>query len=246
MKKIIVANFKMYKTHTTAIQWLSTYLNDLTIAAHENQIDLIICPSFTELATFHALLKSSPIQLGAQTCAAKVSGPLNGEVSAISLAEVGCSYTLVGHRDQRVYHGETDESVAQKVKLLIDAGIIPLICIGNVSQDIDTYYLEQQLNPIIGTLQHKAPTVLHIVYEPWWAIGTGITPSADELNAALVTIKNYLAKHLKSTQIVLLYGGSVDQTIIASFRSITELHGYLIGHASTEIDSLLQIINESH
>lgn len=229
VKKLLVANWKMQLSHDQACSWIETELPSVQEVCATTPHELVICPSFTTLSYGTTLFPDS--SWGAQTVGFEKQGAYTGDVSVLSLKELGVQYCLVGHSEQRRYRGVTDEQVAQKVALLRKQGIQPIVCIGEtVAQKHETKkILQTQLEQIIGNES------LIIAYEPVWSIGTGDVPSPEQLAQSVAIIKN-----LCGSQTRILYGGSVTDTKVALFGSYVE--GFLIGSASLDADRLKKII----
>ena len=132
MAKLVVANWKMEKTYRESVAWVEAY-KPLLVSC-DGRVELALCPSYTSLSTIGALLHDTGIKLGAQNCSEHERGPFTGDVSALSLKELGCTYCIVGHSERRLYHGETDMMIAQKAVILVRSGIIPIVCIGESGQ----------------------------------------------------------------------------------------------------------------
>ncbi len=237
MGKLIVANWKMQLTHTEALTWLSEDYPTVRLLAESSSHELVICPSFTELNYAVETYPDDP--WGAQNCCACTRGPYTGEVSAISLAELGIHYTIVGHSERRQYYDETDEDVGLKAYALFSQGIIPIICIGETEEERENYknVLRRQLEEITYTFKHfEAPLRPIIAYEPAWAIGSGITPHKKELQEVLDYIRDCTSEYNP----LILYGGSVNQQIATQFSSFVD--GFMIGSASLNSELLKKII----
>ena len=215
----------------------------------QNNIQLIICPSFVALASITALLKNSAISIGAQNCSAYESGAYTGEVSVLSLAQIGVTHCIVGHSEQRMYHHETTEQIINKIKLLYKYNITPILCIGETKENFlnnQTFTtLTQQLEPILHAIQQEKHPII-IAYEPVWAIGTGIIPEPEQLTTMFAWLFNLINLSISHNNIPLLYGGSINHQNIASLKRIPHIDGFLIGGASTNFEELKQIITLSH
>lgn len=210
---------------------------------------LIICPSFVALAPITAFLKSSAILVGAQNCSAYESGAYTGEVSTISLAQIGVTHCIVGHSEQRMYHHETTEHIIDKIKLLYKYNITPILCIGETKENFlnnQTFTtLTQQLQPILTAINHEKHPII-IAYEPIWSIGTGIIPEQEQLTNTFSWLSNLIHLNLTHKQIPLLYGGSINHQNIAMLKQIPNIDGFLIGGASTDFEEFKKIITLSH
>lgn len=239
----IVANWKMYRPLKRNLDWLVQYQRDLDLMASVHNI--IICPSYADI---YALKKKSGVKnilWGAQNCAAHESGAYTGEVSAQTLKQIGCNYSLVGHSERRTLFGETSKTVAQKTDLLIANQITPIICIGESKAEKDTnktaQALKEQLSPVIDILQNKTTQVC-IAYEPTWAIGTGQTPTPQHIVQSLTIIKNEM-NAAPNTTYNLLYGGSVTSSTTTQLKEIHDLNGLLIGKSSLDFQELKKIVS---
>jgi len=247
MNKLLVANWKLYKTHNKAIAWLGKHVKTLDQLAHNSHTTVVLCPSFTELQTASDIISPTSLKLGAQNCAPHLEGPYTGETSAASLAQIGCTYCILGHHERRVYHHETDEEIAKKVLCALSQYIIPIICIGESANDrknkVTNVIIKKQLEPVLKVINEGIPpAIIHIAYEPWWAIGSGKTPSANELATTLYWLEEYITEHAPQTKPYFLYGGSINDQTIKQYADISILSGYLVGSASTDFEKLGAII----
>ncbi len=242
MNKLLIANWKMQLTHDEARAWLSDHLTDLenTLSSAGNR--LVICPSFTVLRHTSALAIKN-IAWGAQDCSFEERGAYTGDVSILSLKELGCSYIIVGHSERRRNYGDTDERVRDKTQLALKNNIQPIVCIGETWQerlDGRTYQiLEKQLTLLTGFMQNNEK--IHIAYEPVWAIGTGETPDKTNITQTILWIKNYIEKRVGNHACTILYGGSVNKETIAEVP-MELIDGLLLGTASTDASALKKII----
>jgi triosephosphate isomerase len=247
MKKYTyVANWKMNLTFHQSINLCSTNHNALQQLAETAEI--IICPSFDAIAPITEICKNTAIAIGAQNCSEHALGAYTGEVSAISLAEIGIKYCIVGHSERREQQNETTEQIIQKIYLLYAAHIVPIICIGEIYQDFinskTCNVLTEQLMPIISAIaqQKEKSKKIIIAYEPVWAIGTGIIPEQQQLAAIFTWLTEFTHAQLPGYDIQLLYGGSVNPNNIAALKKIPPIDGFLIGGASTDFEQLKKII----
>ncbi len=232
MNKLIVANWKMKFSHSEALDWLVEQYPEVRQAVDHTEHELVICPSFTEL-TF-ALDTYPDYSWGAQDCASIAIGAYTGEVSPISLYEIGVSFTLVGHSERRTYYGETDEDVRKKTALLLEHEINPIVCIGEREDQRDTRetVLEKQIAAVIDLYNEDDAAI--IAYEPVWAIGTGKTPDTNELQKTITQIRE------QADGALVLYGGSVNPAIAKEFSPFVD--GFLVGSASCDPELLKKII----
>lgn len=238
---IIVANWKMYQPYERAIAFVRDHrgqLEQLIKAPNE----LIIAPSFVCLDAIRQLLKESPIKICAQDCAPFASGAYTGEVDAASLAQLNCTYAIIGHSERRELCGETDEDVATKVNLLLKNNITPIMCIGETLED----YEEGRTLEVLGFQIDHAIDILKqaqkpycIAYEPIWAIGTGKVPSKEDLENTFEWIFEYMS----DPNATLLYGGSVTEKNATQILKTPHVNGLLIGGASCDFQTLKKIVS---
>jgi len=247
-KLLFVANWKTALSFSQALSFCKDNYKALVVLG--NKASLVICPSFLALSCVIKLLAQTGIRVGAQHCSSYEKGPYTGEVAAASLAEIGCSYCIVGHSERRHYFKETNNDIAQKVIQLLSHGIQPIICVGETRQEYEqkqTYeIIIKQLQPIcsaISQLSSNKPTSLVIAYEPVWAIGTGILPQKDYLKQVFLWLTRYVNKHIPHTNTISLYGGSINKDSIKPLLTISSINGFLIGKASTSFKNLQKIVS---
>jgi len=247
MKYLFVANWKMQMPVKKAIAYVADNLMSLKSMANDNA-QIVICPSFVAIASIAQVLKNCSVRCGAQDCSAFENGAYTGQVAAQSLAEIGCSYCIIGHSERRIYCGESSESVAEKAQRLLDQEIIPIICIGETMVDCvatSTYtVLEEQLDPVFTLLRTHTihNTALVIAYEPVWAIGSGVTPEYSYLENIFDWLRKLIQQNVPNRSVSLLYGGSVNERSIMKLKNITQLNGFLIGGASTDFTQFKTIV----
>ena len=243
---IVLANWKMELTHHQSLAWLNKHYTALVTVLRQNTpVTLVLCPSFTCLEQFNKITHKTVIKIGAQDCSYALSGAYTADTSPQTLQELGCTYCIVGHSERRRYYHETDAHIAQKVKLLIEHSITPVVCIGETEQERshNTVYtrLTEQLEPVFNIIhEHKAPFC--IAYEPVWAIGTGVTPTSQQLSSVLAWIQNYITSWGLEQHVTLLYGGSVTSANLESLAQQDLVDGYLVGKASLDFQELKKIV----
>lgn len=232
MDKLIVANWKLKFSHKEATEWLTANIPEIRETLAQTEHELVICPSFTELAF---ALKNYPTHSwGAQNCASVILGAYTGEVSALSLQQMGIQFTLVGHSERRRYYDETNEDVRKKTALLLEHEINPIVCIGETADQHNSRdtILAEQITAIEDLYNDDDATI--IAYEPVWAIGTGMTPTVDELQETIKKIREQVDGS------IVLYGGSVTPITAKEFSPFVD--GFLVGSASCDVELLKQII----
>ncbi len=234
---IIIANWKMEKTHIQSIEWCYINFDSLNQLAQDTQCTIVICPTFTALAPIASLANRSHIKIGAQNCAFKESGAYTGDVSCLSLKEIGCSYCIVGHSERKFYHQETDQRIAEKVQLLLEHEIKPILCIGETKQEqingITLAVLIKQLTAGLDLIKQKTAH-LYVAYEPIWAIGSNKVPSADALDEICQELLTFQKNEYPSLTLDILYGGSINEQTIQNVKNNSLITGYLIGKASLD------------
>lgn len=239
-KPLLVANWKMNGNKDLIQQMIHACHHAAT------PLSWIWCLPFPYLAwTQHVLasLSSLSIHLGGQDCSFHPTlGAFTGDVSCYHLKDSGCTYVIIGHSERREYHGETDDMISQKAASALKTGITPIICIGESLSVYDEGktipYCTQQIQTILSDIDQSSSLI--IAYEPRWAIGTGKTPTYDEIESILSALKKSL-----SPNILLLYGGSVTSENITPILRLPSVDGVLIGGASLKPDILLNMIHQA-
>ena len=208
--------------------------------------EMLICPPATLLSIFSPLTYAAGIGLGAQDCHAKASGAHTGDISAEMLKDIGCSYVIVGHSERRADHGETNEIVRAKADAVHRAGLTAIICIGETEAERDAgatlRVVESQIKGSVPENATAENTV--IAYEPVWAIGTGRTPSADDVAEVHALIRKELQGLLGDTAdaMRILYGGSVKPSNAEELMAVANVDGALVGGASLKAADFWGII----
>jgi triosephosphate isomerase (TIM) len=244
----IIGNWKMYFSYKQAIKWAYQQEESLRELTKLTRNALVLCPSFESLQSLHTILKNTCIGLGAQNCSEHSLGAYTGQISAQSLAEIGCSYCIIGHSEQREYGHEMHDQISQKMVQLSQYGIKPIVCIGESKKDFDQRntlsILENQLIPICNALQELNYPAQHlfIAYEPIWAIGTSIIPETTHLEKVFAHIKKIASSRKNHYSISLLYGGSVTSLNCKKLKEVENIEGFLIGKASTDFQELKKIV----
>jgi triosephosphate isomerase len=208
-------------------------------------VDLMICPPATLLVTFAVVALGSKLQIGAQDCHEKPSGAFTGDISAEMIADAGATAVIVGHSERRTLHDETDAEVRAKTEAAWRAGLSAIVCIGETKAEREAGktldVLGKQLD---GSLPDGATGAkLVIAYEPVWAIGTGLTPSADDVREAHAFIRQTLEKRFgqEGGAVRILYGGSVKPSNAKELLLIPNVNGALVGGASLKAEDFLGI-----
>jgi triosephosphate isomerase (TIM) len=200
--------------------------------------DVVIFPPFISLYAAHRALAGSSIQLGAQNLSDQTGGAFTGEVSAGMIAEL-CSWVIIGHSERRQYYQETDQLVSRKTQVALDAGLTPIVCVGEHLEDREANLTERVITTQIrGSLDGLPPDQFGrvvVAYEPVWAIGTGRAASrqdADDVIAIIRALVGEMYGRPAADNLRVLYGGSVTAANIAEFAASPEIDGALVGGAS--------------
>ena len=210
------------------------------------ECEFLVCPPFTLLTTVKKALRGSKVALGAQDCHTAEKGAHTGDISPVMLKDCGCSYVIVGHSERRANHHESNELICQKAEAAYKAGLKAVICIGETEAERDAgKTIDVCTKQIMGSVPDSATAVNTVIaYEPVWAIGTGKTPTAADVEVVHAAIRKVVAKKLgKATanKMRLLYGGSVKPSNAAELLSLPDVDGGLIGGASLKASDFMGI-----
>jgi triosephosphate isomerase len=239
--KLIVGNWKMHGSHQANAELLEGILG-----AGPFNADVAVCVPFPYLSEVAVRLAATPVRWGAQDCSAHEQGAYTGEVSATMLKEFGCRYAIVGHSERRSYHGESDQLVADKAKAVLARGITPIVCVGETLAEREAGQTEavvkRQLSAVIHTLTHCCSEIV-VAYEPVWAIGTGRTATPEQAQAVHALMRAQLhAATPHSSDMTLLYGGSVKPDNAAALFAQPDIDGALVGGAALKAGEFIAIV----
>lgn len=245
-KAVIAGNWKMNKTRPEA----KALIEALVPLAKNAGCEVVICVPFTNLETAVELTKGTNIKVGAQNCHFAKSGAYTGEISADMLTEVGVEYVVLGHSERRQYFAETDETVNKRTKAALEAGLKPIVCVGELLWERECNITEEviarQIKLDFYDVSAEDLKECIIAYEPVWAIGTGKTATADQAQEVCAFIRNTLAKLYGkdvADTITIQYGGSMNAGNAAELLSKPDVDGGLIGGASLKAPDFATIIN---
>jgi triosephosphate isomerase len=246
-KKLIAANWKMYKTPAEAAAFVDAFL---PLVAGHNRDQIAIFPSPVLLPTVTAACNASNVAVGCQNIHFAEEGAYTGETSVGQLIAVGGTHTLIGHSERRQYFAETDEIVNKKLHTALKHGIVPIVCIGEVLAEREAgqtaHVLKTQINGAFLGITPEAAAPIVIAYEPVWAIGTGKTATPEMAVEAHQIIRAEVARLLGSgvaAAMRILYGGSVKPENATSLCGEEEIDGALVGGASLKPDSFSAIVH---
>ena len=244
-KTLIVGNWKMNGT----IEETLKLITELRHKHEDHSIEVAIAPPFTALNSAQVILQETELKLVAQNMHWETDGYFTGEVSAVFLKDVGCQYVMLVHSERRQYFHETDEFVNKKIQTALAQELIPIYCVGETLEQRQAGKAESVLESQMkrGLLGFSMMDVKDIViaYEPVWAIGTGKTPTHEEIEAAFYWIRSFLARTYDaptSNSVRLLYGGSVSPDNAGQILSTKHVDGLLVGGASLVMDKFLRIL----
>lgn len=248
-KNIVAGNWKMNCNLPEGKKLASEVINMVQDEVR-GTTEVVLIPPFVHLTGIHNLIGSaSNIQLGAQNCHQEASGAFTGEVSASMLKSVGVNYVILGHSERREYLKETDSILAEKVRHVLDNGLVPIFCCGEkleVREAGDHEKLvEQQIKEALFGLSEEEIKKVVIAYEPVWAIGTGKTASAEQAQEMHAFIRNQISNQYKpevAEEISILYGGSVKPDNAKEIFSQPDVDGGLIGGASLKSRDFTDIV----
>lgn len=205
-----------------------------------------LCPPATLLARMAQALAGSAVLVGGQDCHAEASGAFTGDVSGEMLADAGAALVIVGHSERRAAYGESDAAVAAKALAAVRAGLEPIVCVGETLAEREAGHA---LTRVSGQVRGSVPAALAgapfaVAYEPIWAIGTGLTPTLDQIEAMHAAIRRTLVEGLGEAgeRAPILYGGSVKPANAAEILAAAEVGGALVGGASLKAADFLGII----
>ncbi|UCH01220.1 MAG: triose-phosphate isomerase [Deltaproteobacteria bacterium] len=215
------------------------------------KVDVLVAPPFTTLQLANRLLAGTDILLAGQNMHWEGKGAFTGEISPLMLKEAGCSHVILGHSERRTLFFETNEIINRKVNAAIEAGLIPILCIGETLKERDgkkTFdVIRSQLNESLKTScqRRDLPESVVLAYEPVWSIGTGKTATPEQAQEVHLFVRRWLGEnfdHDSGQGIRILYGGSVRPDNIKELMLQPDIDGALIGGASLRADSFLSII----
>ena len=239
--RIVVGNWKMNKLPKEGSSFVEESVN---LLLDVERVQVIFCPPFTGLLGMNL---EHPFSLGSQNCHWEGQGAFTGEISTRMLKDCGVSYVIVGHSERRQIFFETNDWIKWKMGAVVDAGLIPIFCIGETLEQRKSGQTDQVLAQQLqdGFKMVNSFKKMVIAYEPVWAIGTGISAKVDQVKDSHLQIKNILSKQFPKnilTDFPILYGGSVTPDNAEELISVPGVDGFLIGGASLNIDSFTSIV----
>jgi triosephosphate isomerase len=235
--KLVVGNWKMNGSREES----GTLARDLARRASAGGVlgcELVVCPPAPLLATVADGLAGSGIALGGQDCHAAPKGPHTGDISAEMLTDLGCRYVILGHSERRQGHGEIDAVIRGKIAGAWRAGLVAILCVGETQEQREAGHATSVVSrQLTGSIPDGAESGLLVVaYEPVWAIGTGLTATADDICAMHAAIRGRIPADIR-----ILYGGSVNRNNASAILRLAEVNGALVGGASLNADDFWSI-----
>jgi|SRR5579859_4571434 len=245
-KKVMAANWKMYKTPDQAREFFRDFLP--RVADHSRD-EIVVCPPFLDLSASLEAARGSNVAIGAQNVHWKEEGAFTGETSVGQLRALGVTHAIIGHSERRQYFGETDDTVNLRLKTALEAGLIPICCVGEVLEEREAGMtddvLRRQCVRAFHAISAKKAANLVVAYEPVWAIGTGKTATpeiAAEAHAVIRKEATEIFGEEFANQLRILYGGSVKPENVSALMAQEEIDGALVGGASLDPQSFEKIV----
>jgi triosephosphate isomerase len=245
-KKVIAANWKMYKTPDQARDFFREFLP--LVAGHDRD-EIVACPPFLAIPVSVEATRGSNVAIGAQDLHWEKEGAYTGEICATMLSAVGATHVIIGHSERRQYFGETDDVVNLKLKTALGAGLTSIVCVGEVLEEreagLTEDVLRRQCLRAFHAISAKKASKLIVAYEPVWAIGTGKTATPEMAADAHALIRAEAAKAFGQEfgkQLRILYGGSVKPENVKALMAEPEIDGALVGGASLDPKSFAAMV----
>ena len=244
-KYVIAGNWKMNKTPAEA----TALIEAIKPLVKDAACDVVVGVPFIDIPAALEATKGSNIGVAAQNCYWEKSGAFTGEISADMLRELGVGYVILGHSERRTYFGDTDATVAKRVRGAIDAGLIAILCVGEYleqrEQGITAEVVAMQTKIALEGISEEELKQIIIAYEPVWAIGTGKTATAEQANEVCGQIRDVIAglyNQDAANGVTIQYGGSMNAGNAAELLAMSDVDGGLIGGASLKAEDFATIV----
>ncbi len=255
MKKLVIGNLKMnVLSPAERERYFKSFSGEISGKSFK-KIGIILCPPFVHLESFAGNLKSKAVKIGAQNMHWESKGSYTGEISPTMIKSVGAEYVIIGHSERRKYFGETNEIANLKIKSALKNGLTPIVCIGETKEEkemgITMDIIIQQLREGLGVITRFQIDKIVLAYEPVWAVGSDVVPSADEIMGVKLLIKKILTEkygHKYIEKVKIIYGGSVNTKIARQVCVESGMDGALVGRESLiphDFIKIASIINDS-
>ncbi len=243
---MIAGNWKMFKTEAQAEEYIQALLPRVSAV---DGVDVAICVPYTDLRAMVDSARGSRVEVYAQNMHQEAEGAYTGEISAPMLNELDVQGVVLGHSERRALFGETDKALAAKVPAALQAGLVPILCVGETEQERDGEETERKLRQQIredlaGVPAERLAEVI-IAYEPVWAIGTGRVATPEQAQDAIAFIRALVGDRDKTAaeSVRILYGGSVKGENAAELLGLPDIDGALVGGASLQAESFAEIVS---
>ncbi|MGH2914133.1 MAG: triose-phosphate isomerase [Solirubrobacteraceae bacterium] len=242
---LVAGNWKLHETVAEAERLVAALLPAISSVA---VVDVAICPPFTALAPMVDSTRGSRVAVYAQNMHQADHGAFTGEVSAVMLSELDVRGVILGHSERRELFGETDKALSQKVPVALNAGLVPLLCVGETEEERDRGDTQRKLRHQVQEALSRVPSErlgeLVIAYEPIWAIGTGKTATIEQAQEAIAFVRALIADRSReqAARARILYGGSVKPDNAAELMAQPDIDGALVGGASLDAESFAAIV----
>jgi triosephosphate isomerase len=243
LRPLVAGNWKMNGLKASIGELEKIIAGARKLAQSSVNVDVMVCPPATLIADFAAAARATPVAIGGQDCHALAAGPYTGDISAEMLRDAGAQAVIVGHSERRQHHGETDAAVRAKAAAAQRAGLVAIVCIGETRAERDSGRANDVVGmQLDGSLPEGAAGVV-VAYEPIWAIGTGQTPTQNDVCATHSFIRQRLALRYGEAGrgIRILYGGSLKPGNAKDLLTVDNVDGALVGGASLKADEFLAI-----
>ncbi len=237
---LVAGNWKMHKTVAESEAFIQGLLPRLTTA---DNVDVVICPPFTSLEAMVDSTRGSRVEVYAQNMHEEGSGAFTGEISAAMLSQLDVHGVILGHSERRAYFGETDEALSNKVVAALEAGLAPMLCVGETDEEREAGTTEDrlriQITEGLSRIDDAQLASVAIAYEPVWAIGTGKVATSEQAQEACAFIRSLIAERSEeaAAAVRILYGGSAKPDNAAELLALADCDGLLIGGASLDPES---------
>ncbi len=243
---VIAGNWKMYKTADEAAAFVREFL---PLVRDAGDVEIVLAPPFSSLAAVSALTRGTKVGVASQNVHFAEEGAYTGEVSPRMVRDTGAAYAIVGHSERRQYFAETDELVNRKVRAALAAGLVPILCLGEILAERESgrtiEVVERQIRAGLAEVPESAAGRILVAYEPVWAIGTGKTATPEQAQEVHAFLRGTLKKmwgDAAGNSVRILYGGSVKPENIAELMSREDIDGALVGGASLAAGSFAKIV----
>lgn len=250
-RKLIAGNWKMNLTYKES-EKLAKEITAKIEQKDLNKVDVLLCPTFVSLGIVNKTIKDTDIKLGAQNISYENNGAFTGEVSAEILKSAGCEYVIIGHSERRSYFHESNAVINKKIKKAIEFALKPVFCVGEslIEREDEIYegIIEKQITEGLTGIDAEQISEIVIAYEPVWAIGTGLNATPDQASQIHSFIRKVIQKlynEKTANEMLILYGGSVNEKNSAEMLSAEGIDGALIGGASLKSDDFAMIVKKA-